>query len=192
MATNNERREYDRDMKRRRVDDMTTRHQREGHSRLPAAAIDRADAASNPPWIVHVTDGGAVYISDNHNFSKATFAIRMDGDPARAAQIVREHNAHDALVAIARKLNERYTFHEQDEKELRAALKLASYEECPYCAFDGVMVTTHNPDAHAENDDPALLTVVVNHDNCDPVVEGDVCQLCGTVLKYERQRRLTP
>lgn len=29
-----------------------------------------------------------------------------------------------------------------------------STSECPYCAYDGDTVTTHNPVAHAENGDP--------------------------------------
>lgn len=55
--------------------------------------------ASNPQgatareWIVHVTDGGAVYISDSHDFSKATFFIRMDGERERAEIIVRAVNS---------------------------------------------------------------------------------------------------
>jgi hypothetical protein len=28
----------------------------------------------------HVTDGGAVYLVDNHNFAQATIIIRLDGD----------------------------------------------------------------------------------------------------------------
>lgn len=27
----------------------------------------------------HVTSGGAIYLTDNHNFSKATIVIRLDG-----------------------------------------------------------------------------------------------------------------
>jgi len=27
----------------------------------------------------HKTDGGAIYITDNHDFSKATVVIRLDG-----------------------------------------------------------------------------------------------------------------
>ena len=27
----------------------------------------------------HITDGGAVYLTDNHNFAKATIVIRLDG-----------------------------------------------------------------------------------------------------------------
>jgi hypothetical protein len=29
----------------------------------------------------HVTDGGAIYLTDNHNFEKATLLIRIDGAP---------------------------------------------------------------------------------------------------------------
>ena len=27
----------------------------------------------------HITDGGAIYLTDNHNFAKATIVIRLDG-----------------------------------------------------------------------------------------------------------------
>jgi hypothetical protein len=29
--------------------------------------------------VVHVTTGGAVYLTDNHDFSKAKLVIRLDG-----------------------------------------------------------------------------------------------------------------
>jgi hypothetical protein len=43
---------------------------------------------------------------------------------------------------------------------------------CPYCAFDGVSVTTHNPDAHAEAGDPHY------HEN-------NRCCFCGAEDQHE-------
>ena len=33
------------------------------------------------PLHLHVTDGGAEYLVDNDDFTKATVLIRLDGDP---------------------------------------------------------------------------------------------------------------
>ena len=94
-------------------------------------------------WIVHVTDGGAVYISDNHDFGKATFAIRMDGEREKAEQIVREHNSHAALVATLRAIDndENTVMRAALVFEMRDALKLAEgttepdepYGHCDTC-----------------------------------------------------------
>ena len=37
---------------------------------------------------------------------------------------------------------------------LLAEYNLPQPTECPYCAYDGDAVITHNPVAHAENGDP--------------------------------------
>lgn len=53
--------------------------------------------------IVHETNGGAVYVTDNHRFADAVTLIRIDNnrdtDPrATAAELVRRHNAYPELV----------------------------------------------------------------------------------------------
>jgi hypothetical protein len=57
-------------------------------------------------WDVHTTDGGAVYVVDNHRFADASVMIRIDGsvkgDPGAAAEmIVRAVNSHAELLAAA-------------------------------------------------------------------------------------------
>ncbi len=58
------------------------------------------------PVLAHTTDGGAIYLTDNHDFTKARFAYRVDngiltGEEAAnlAALIVKAVNSHGALIA---------------------------------------------------------------------------------------------
>ena len=57
------------------------------------------------PLLVHLTDGGAIYVTDNHNFSDATILLGIDGDripyekaEATAAFIVRAANLFDDFI----------------------------------------------------------------------------------------------
>lgn len=54
--------------------------------------------------LTHITDGGAVYFTDNHDFAKASIVARVDHDrfnhePEKlAAELVRRWNSFPALV----------------------------------------------------------------------------------------------
>jgi hypothetical protein len=47
------------------------------------------------PLEVHITDGGAVYVTDNHRFSDASFVVRID------SEINRNPEAMGSLFAAA-------------------------------------------------------------------------------------------
>jgi len=60
--------------------------------------------------LTHVTDGGAVYVSDNHKFADASIVVRIDAsignkDPERiAAEMVKRWNAYPELLAALKDL----------------------------------------------------------------------------------------
>lgn len=62
--------------------------------------------------LTHVTDGGAVYVADNHRFSDASIVVRIDAsignsDPERiAAELVRRWNDYPQQAERIAKLEE--------------------------------------------------------------------------------------
>jgi hypothetical protein len=68
----------------------------------PVTDMQEAPAAI-PPLLVHVTDGGAVYVTDNHDFKEAGIIIRIDNhinlDPEETAyRITLAYNSHTELL----------------------------------------------------------------------------------------------
>ncbi len=65
----------------------------------------RQDKHNHPQFLLHVTDGGALYIQDKDRCSEAAFSLRVDNDnlpyteaESLAAFIVRACNAHEELL----------------------------------------------------------------------------------------------
>jgi hypothetical protein len=60
--------------------------------------------------LTHVTDGGAVYIGDNHKFADASIVVRIDASTRNeqpeliAAELVRRWNSHNDLLAALQDL----------------------------------------------------------------------------------------
>ena len=57
------------------------------------------------PLLVHVTDGGAVYITNSHDFFKATTIIRVDGVSPHPEATARLLVAALDLLAILKDIN---------------------------------------------------------------------------------------
>lgn len=71
--------------------------------------------------LVHETNGGAVYVTDNHRFTDAVTLIRIDNnrdtDPrATASELVRRWNSFPALVEVLKEAAD-LLYASMDEKQ---------------------------------------------------------------------------
>ena len=53
--------------------------------------------------VKHITTGGACYLTDNHQFSKATIVIRLDGGEAELVGLDKMYLSHQYTTTYSNK-----------------------------------------------------------------------------------------